>query len=57
MPKNKLKKYRVVWEESQAILIETETKEEAIEIVMSGEFDEKKISKGEIHAIDAFEEN
>lgn len=56
MPKKKLKKYEVIWEESQSIKIKANSQEEAIEIVMSGEFDEKEILKGEIHAIDAFED-
>ena len=36
----KLKRYKVVWEESRYAFVEAKNPEEAVDIVMHGEFDE-----------------
>lgn len=40
MPKNKLKRYKVVWEESRYTFVEAENEEQAVEIVMDGNMGE-----------------
>ena len=55
MPKNKLKLYKVIWEESRFAIVEAESPEKAVDIVMQGDFDDDH-SKEMTTMPEAFEE-